>query len=133
MVTAENQAAQRGLQAHLPTSFNDLAGLLLHQPDHTVALLPDFEDNRLAAHALIGSIHGVVLSSKKFKPRVLTLQATELVPLETALKAVYKLVPKVGQSDSLSTGVMWNAAWLHLLSNMRFIEVACVRSRMGCR
>ncbi|KAL7005142.1 hypothetical protein EMMF5_005251 [Cystobasidiomycetes sp. EMM_F5] len=69
-----------------------------------------------------------VLGSKKLKPRVLTLQANELLPLETALKAAEKLVKMAGPKDVMFIGVSWNAAWLHLLANMRFIEIVCVIS-----
>lgn len=128
VVRSEVSQDDNGTESLSSKAFADLSGMILHQPESAGELLRKVRENALASSFLLGSIFGAVLGSKKVKPRILTLQATELRPLEDALKASYDLLPPLGHPDPLFTGVIWNAAWLHLLSNMRFVEIACVSS-----
>jgi hypothetical protein len=114
------------------TPFYELAPALFLSKGPS-AFVPATRTN-IGRHTLLSSIVAVVLATRSNRPGLeldLTRESAACVPLASALVSALAAVPPPtpagAQADTFSSGVLWELAWVHLLTDLRTAEVACGR------
>jgi hypothetical protein len=109
-----------------PTApFHDLAPAIF--TDGAQAFKPA-SMSMIALHTLVCSIFAVVLATRCNRPTLdmdMQRNPSAVQPLASALLSALVAVPP--SKDSFATGLLWSAAWVHLLADLRKAELACGR------
>lgn len=89
------------------------------------------KDSAFSLHLLVGSMTSIVLTTRVSRPNLeneLAMDPKAQAPVTNALSAAYNVLTMNGEHDNrFYTLVMWHWCYIHLLCDLRMIELACGR------
>jgi len=107
--------------------LHDLAAsLFTSQPD---TVFRNHSQSSFSTHILVSSIFSIVLATRVNRPdldKELSKDCKSQAPLANSLAAALRALT-AGKPDPFGSRVTWDLSWLHLLADIKLMEVLCGR------